>query len=268
MKKIFVIILSCFIITALFSSCSNNEPLQSSVNPSSDQSFSSSSGPIQSSQDSSYISSSQTISIPTISMQIQNYDNDNIVEIPKFDADNNEAADRLNYQIADELIDEYNEFTTKATQNEYIEIKSYPFTDNKYIQVVVTEIEYPTYADQGEIYSYNYDISNNKIITLSEAMKNFNITNDTIRQAFSQYYQPQANEVLDSVEAEAFRIIGDNIHIYLDVSFDNPQSDDFDLIYTYDVAQNTFIPYDGTCLVDPAEPDVMSPPLSYAQSVG
>ena len=37
MKKIFLIILSCFIITALFSSCSNNEPLQSSVNPSSDQ---------------------------------------------------------------------------------------------------------------------------------------------------------------------------------------------------------------------------------------
>ncbi len=92
MKKIFLIILSCFIITALFSSCSNNEPLQSSVNPSSDQPSSSSSDPIQSSQDSSHISSSQTISIPTISMQIQNYDNDNIVEIPKFDADNNEVC--------------------------------------------------------------------------------------------------------------------------------------------------------------------------------
>lgn len=267
MKKFFAIILSCFMITALFTSCNNNEISQSSVNPSSMPSSSSSSSSIPSSQASS-ISSSQTISIPTISMQIQNYDNDNIIEIPKFDADNNEAADRFNYQIADELIDEYNEFTTKARPNEYIEIKSYPFTDNKYVQVVVTEIEYPTYGNQGEIHSYNYDISNNKIITLSEAMKNFNITNNSIRQAFSKYYQPQANEVLDSVEAEAFRMVGDNIHIYLDVSFDNPQSDDFDLIYTYDVSQNTFTPYDGTCLVDPAEPDVMTPPLSYAQSVG
>lgn len=268
MKKFIAIILSCFMITTLFSSCSNKETSQSSVNSSFEQSLSSSSDSVISSQESSPISSAQTISIPTISMQIQNYDNENIVEIPKFNADNNKAIDQLNFQIEDELIDEYNEFITEAKQNEYIEIKSYPFTDDKYIQVIVTEIEYPTYATQGEIYSYNYDISNNKIITLSEAMKNFNITNDIIRQAFSQYYQPQANEVLDSIEAEAFRIIGDNIHIYLDVSFDSSQSDDFDLIYTYDVAQNIFTPYDGICLVDPSQPDVMTPPLSYAQSVG
>lgn len=203
-----------------------------------------------------------------ISVITQQYDDATTAEILQFTG----AEVSLNERIKAELINVYNtHIQNLASDPEYagtLEIKSYPFSNENYLQIVSTLCEFPVYGTDGQIYSYNYDIKNNTAITLDEIVAKYNITDQDLLQSISTKFKPESEtRQITLIEPAAFRIISDDeAEIYVYVHSDDPNSTPDSRIWKYNTKSKGCSQYNGTTLFSADVPDQMEPPLLYQQN--
>ena len=220
----------------------------------------------------------------TIGVMTQEYNGKNIAEILMLNYDGEQPAlketggknpeiDSFNNSIKFGVQQIYNDFTAKNTSGEdWIEIKSYPFTSDKYLQIVTTYIEYPIYGTDGNITSYNFDKKANKFMALSDVMDGLGLTNDSIAQKVKELYVPASPTMsVKEVNPTGFLMRQGTLGLYteflLEVTIDDSESGPWIYFYGYSPELNKLEQLNPNCLFDPSDMDQMDPPLSY-QNLG
>jgi hypothetical protein len=285
-KRTVVLLLALFSVFAALSGCEaaqSPEPSQST--------------PGGEAQSASSIDNSKTY----VGMMVQEYIGDNIAEIPMifYDADqealagydyHNPEIDRLNTHITDNIALPYNEFMSEYDATErggWMEIRAYPFSDERYIQIVMTCISYPSYGTDGEIVSCNFDREANEWVELDDALERLGLTRESlvddayqaVKAEWTEYPGdadgPRApwidpNLSIEDMAVKGFRYLNSaTTEFYLEVLIDNTAADAWKYFYRYVLTDGSDIGTasrfaDRSLLFDPSEPDVMKPPLCYA----
>lgn len=183
--------------------------------------------------------------IPYIDMVLQKYPseevssgdsalNPTIEEVPYFccNKEKNEAVEELNARISYEIM----EFAmAKEDKQEWHEICSYPVTNSKYVQVVVTYSRWPNYGTEGNLTSYNYDVANSVAMGLEEALKLCNMTFEEVFSGIEKAYVPEnEGDVYDRAEYDGFFVLQNgSIDFYATIYVNNPNAEPFNRIIAY-----------------------------------
>ncbi len=209
-----------------------------------------------------------------IVMSTQKYEGDNIVEIPYFEysGEKNEVIDEINTGYNMGLSQVYTDFQKNAVNGEWIEIRSFPFTSKKYLQVISTYCIFPTYGTDGSIISVNYDIDQNRWITIPDAMAYSRIDEtsllDEVDSLFTPEYDGQQISEKD-VKTAGFLIKSggdtgaDYIQFLLEITLSNAYGDSWKTFYSYTPYFNELYPMNKSFLYDETQADKMNPPLFY-----
>ena len=200
-----------------------------------------------------------------LEMQTQDYKGDFIVEIPRIAGGSNEAVGEIN-EALDALKERYKAFGKDGRQYLWIECKTYPTTTERYINIVMTWIEFPNYGTDGEVFSFNYDRETGKSVTLEEAMEERGVTVGMLEAALNE---TMAEGIpVSGVAPAAFRLYGDSIDVYFtaDVDFASHGAP-WRTIYTYSGKDGKAREYNNFVLGNPHELDKMEPPLYYGQNI-
>jgi len=218
----------------------------------------------------------------SIGMVTQEYIGDNIAEIPMITYDGSQSAfdefnhknpgiEPINMEIKNTFAQEYNDFDTDG--DAWIEIKTYPFVDSKYVQIVITKNVFPNYATDGEVVSFNFDKDKNAAVTLEEIMKVQGLTLEKIESNVKELYK-EAGDMgeITEVAVNGFMIMDEGLYTeyLLEVDIEHPDSDPEHRICLYsDNNGGGLVFYDGYYLFDPVTTSpLMDPPLKCQQSSG
>ena len=129
----------------------------------------------------------------------------------------------------------------------------------------MTSITYPNYGTNGDVYSYIYDILNQKQVTTEEVVSRFNVDEEAIKQLIEASLEE--NTSLISMKIQGARILDDgSADIYVMAELFYEGADEYNNIYTYSTADGQVHAYDGQNLCDPAGLDKLDPLLSYART--
>jgi len=207
----------------------------------------------------------------TVSMMTQEYDKSNIAEIPMISYDGkNPVIEMLNNDIKQGIQQKYNSFVNAPEDDMWIEIKTYPFTDKRMIQLIITDIIYPNYGTDGDIVSYNFDKDNNEWISVAIALERLDIDNKFVEKGVKRLFVPSnEEEQVDNIEIAGFRYIDSNTtEFFLKIAVINPSADPYDgiFIYTYSPQKQTLTRFDIKHFLNSShQPDKMTPPLYYGR---
>jgi hypothetical protein len=198
----------------------------------------------------------------------QEYIDDNIAEIPyiEYEGEQNPEIESINRSLNQGIQREYDEFMTAYTgDRDWIEIRSYPFTTEQYLQVVVTSARFPSYGTDGELFSVNYDKAAGKWLTIDDALTMENLTLDDVLFEVGQLFEPEVEtQIIDEVETAGFHIQEDgSIEFLLEITVGNSDGDPWKTFYSYTPQPGGLSRLDRFCLFDPSEMDQLDPPLSY-----
>ncbi len=198
------------------------------------------------------------------------YENGDIVEIPYFEytGEKNEVIDSINRLFNQGLQMRYEEFDERRSSYETMEIKTYPFTDEQYSQVVVSSVIYnfnPDYTWAGELQSVNYDKLNNKWIQFSDLGID---ENNIIDEVSRLYMQENKNDVIDGVKVTGFLLrpqngsIAEFTEILLEITVNGGNDVSF---YSYCSGTDEFFLFEPSKAVPFSHNDMdrMDPPLLY-----
>lgn len=200
---------------------------------------------------------------PYFTMIYQNYGNDLICEIPYlFSLQWNDGIVELNNRISEEIMNQY-AYDSDSTEG-WAEIKAYPITSDDYMQLVMTAINYPNYATDGEVYSYIYDIKNECALTNEDGLALAGISEQELYDAVEGCYKPDSDaSTFNHAQLGGFRIKDGSVVFYLKLYIDNPEADNYDQIAAYSMKSGKLTIYDGGVLIPDDEIDVMTPPLTH-----
>ncbi len=200
---------------------------------------------------------------PYFSMLYQDYGKNLIVELPSFVSLKwTDGLSELNKRISEEIMDCY-AYDSDSDEG-WAEIKSYPMTSEDYLQVVITAIDYPNYATQGEVYSYVYDIKNECALTNEDGLALAGITEQELYDLVASSYKPtDTSSFYNHAELGGFRIKDGNVDFYLKLFIDNDEADNYNQIATYSMKSGKLLLHDGGVLIPDTEIDVMTPPLTH-----
>lgn len=230
---------------------------------------------ISSSDKKDTIDNSETV----ITMMLQEYIGDNIAEIPMLQYDGTSPAlkefggknpeiEMINNEIKYGILQTYNEFMDEGSDVYWMEIKTYPFTSDRYLQTVMTSIVYPNYGTDGTMWSYNFDKVENRRVSLEEVMAKLKLTKSIITENVINLYSPESKSIsISKVEPVGFLISdgfeGQVTQILLEVTVDNTEADSWICFYSYTPELEELKSLDGRYLFDPWSMDQMQPPLYY-----
>lgn len=209
---------------------------------------------------------------PQIKLLVQEYGEkngaDTVVEIPVFSVGGKqEELDAFNRQMQD-MANEYAQFKESESYagGAWADIKAYPRTGERYVQVVVKKIYYPTYGTQGELFGMCFDVEEQKAVTMEEVFTRFGLSEAGLRQRFLETVgEPCEGDQLDKIEYSAFLLEEENAAVYCRVFYKNQQASDRDELYCYSTETNAFTPLRDEALADPDTLDDFDTPLSYDQ---
>ena len=194
-----------------------------------------------------------------IDMRLQRYNNDSdyceeIFEIPIFISNMaNSELEKLNIKVStllDYYTGDYEGYSDEDTWN----IISYPISNSNYLQVITTAISYPNYGTDGEVYSFNYDINNKKMMTLSDVYNYDKKSKDEIISKIKTLYSKSKiydGSSLKKIDINGFLIIDDSVRYFVTIYENSPGIGYTDSIYTYDSSQMTLEKYVAPCLINP-----------------
>ncbi|MDR0986864.1 MAG: hypothetical protein LBL98_04115 [Ruminococcus sp.] len=140
---------------------------------------------------------------------------DSVVHITYFDASRStsEAARReimmINSDIAYTIEPQVRIAERTLSDETYegtFEIRSYSNTSDKFLQVVATSIEYPTYGYDPYAYSWVYDRTAKKYLRLSDVLIKDGLTEDEILKDAEELYTTSHGEYLFSGKVQGFWI--------------------------------------------------------------
>lgn len=164
-----------------------------------------------------------------LKLQKNYHDDKNVVEIPLFYSDYNSSVIKLlNSTIKDEIVrlcDEYEQAYGYNSPKNSLKLRCYTDTTEKYLQAIVT---YSTELltsnnNDGFVYSYIYDIENDHLVTLNDAMSMSSINIQTIWEKAAAFVYEQYGETgqLLGCEPAAFRLLDSGSVIYLYMTINN-----------------------------------------------
>lgn len=226
-----------------------------------------------------------------IGVMTQEYIGENIAEIlmikydgsqPEFEQYNwkNPEIETINLTIKSGIQQVYNDFMNDRENAgddwyEWIEIKSYPFTSDDYLQIVTTSVIYPTYGTDGDMTSYNFSKKENRYILLEDVMADWGFTEEIITQNVKELYVPESpSSYIKEVTPVGFlfRYATDPYTIFLlEVTVSNPDAGEWKCFYAYEPSVlmrqfDEFYKLNSKRLFDPHDMDQMEPPLYYGQT--
>ncbi|HWR56600.1 MAG TPA: hypothetical protein VN462_08825 [Negativicutes bacterium] len=214
-----------------------------------------------------------------IGVMTQEYIGDNIAEILMINYDGSQPAlarfggrnpeiESLNNAIKFGIQQRYNEFRESNRAGRSIEIKSYPFTSEDYLQIVMTSASYPSYGTDGSIWSYNFNKKDNEFMALADVLAELGLNERTLAQRVKNMYVPEDSALtVGEVKATGFLISrgssGPVTQLLLEVVLENSGAEPWKYFFSYTPALNELSRLNSKCLFDPYDMDQMEPPLSY-----
>ena len=152
------------------------------------------------------------------------------IQIPKLTIEK-EVAQKINSEI-DKLFTNYakryleeQSFGLLYTLTEY-------YIDTNIISLKITDILYPTYGTDGDIYTVNYSIKEDKILPFEYALKQLNTTQKILTASIYKEYD---NGNMKSIEANQFFINEEGKIIIVVIAVEQPpEVEAWKHIYYYD----------------------------------
>ena len=215
-----------------------------------------------------------------VDMMEQNYERENIVEIPMIMYDGqqptlaeyggkNPEIEMLNNDIKANLMLPYNDFEDSDDKDSWIQIRTYPITNNQMIQLIISNMLCPNYGTDGDIVSYNFDKTKNEWVGLDTVFEQLGISRNTIETGAKNAFVPEyEGEYVDNVEVQGFRYInGDSVDFFLKIFVINPDADPWNGLYRYSYTpkSQTLNKLNMEQPFNVSELDVMNPPLYYGR---
>lgn len=174
-------------------------------------------------------------------MMEQEYKGNNIAEIPMISYDGSQPAlavygrknpeiEMINNEIKNGIMQLYNGYRDAEDENEWIEIKTYPFTSKRLIQFIITSVMLPDYGTDGDLMSFNFDKVNNERIYVETALERLGIDKEFIEKSVQKLFLPSyGKQYVGKVEIAGFRLINDNTtEFFLKMFITNPDADPWD----------------------------------------
>lgn len=145
----------------------------------------------------------------------------------------NEVVDEFSNRIQRELVDE-----VKEAECLWYEVRSYPHTNDKYLQVLATRVIQTGTPTAGMVFSYVYDINSRKEITKQDALSKAGFTEETlIDEVTSHMLFVDGAATLEEVNYTGFIINDDeSIDFYLNLAFTENGRASHDIVVTYNTA--------------------------------
>jgi hypothetical protein len=147
-----------------------------------------------------------------------------------------------------------------------MEIRSYPFTSDDYLQIVTSSCTYPTYGTDGELYSYNFNLKENRFMSIDDVLQDLQIDRDSIRNTVRGLVNKDG-DACDDVNVAGFLITqgpsGSLTQLLLEVDVQAPGADPWNSFFAYTPKTGELVKLNNQCLFDPSDMDQMDPPLSY-----
>lgn len=209
-----------------------------------------------------------------LTIMTQEYIDANIAEILmiSYDGDVNPEIEAFNNAISASVQSTYDNFMESYNSTDdysWIEILSYPFTSDDYLQFVTISCIYPTYGTDGDLYSYNFDLKNNKFLSVDDALSDLSLDGDSVTDSVIELLESEQNDNLTPIAAnvEGFLITkgptGDITQLLLKVTFESIDGDFCDNFFAYTPELNEIFQLNPSVPFDPTELDQMDPPLYY-----
>lgn len=143
-----------------------------------------------------------------IEVPLRFYEGDNVLEFPQIKGAENDAVSAINK----ELFDWFNQLKDTYSKSDYgwCEAIAYPTETERYLNIVLTFCEFPTYATYGEIFSWVYDKQTGRQITLEEALKTAQISRKALEASFEKWVPSlEPEKSFDGIDSLAFRMLPD-----------------------------------------------------------
>lgn len=212
-----------------------------------------------------------------IGIMLQEYVGDNIAEILAIFYDGSQPAlrefnyhnpsiEELNLTIRAAHQDRYYSFLNQALTDKWIEIRSYPFASKDYLQIVTTTATYPSYGTDGELVSYNFNKSQNAVISLEDALATAGLSNENLAEAVQAVYVLEHSGLgLSSVNATGFLIrqndLGEELEFLIEATVENPNAEPWKRFFSYTPSTKRLMQLDNRRLFAADELFLLAPPL-------
>jgi predicted small secreted protein len=149
-----------------------------------------------------------------------------------------------------------------------IEVFAYSFTDESYVQIYNTILEYPTYGTAGDLFGFVYDIENDDYITLDEFLASYEVTEDEMSDVLMELYlEANPENTVDAVTLKTFKLTKDaDGEYYPSILFEmevtGPEaSEPYKGFYIYSDIDSEVWEMNSECLFDPYDVDEYDEPL-------
>lgn len=198
---------------------------------------------------------------PTIEMLVQNYEYGNIKEIPQIvTGAPSETVDAINADILN-FAGEYEPYITD-NDGHILELKSYLFIDEQYVQIVMTRIPYPNYGTDGEVISFVYNWQADQWLSLDDSWAFSDVSANELEEAFIDGgYAGTGMFAAGPMEIAGFILVPDGVRYFVRISLNAGQDgDDWISMYSYLPAFGDFVRTHGL-LFEAEEVLPMTPPL-------
>jgi gamma-glutamylcyclotransferase (GGCT)/AIG2-like uncharacterized protein YtfP len=144
-----------------------------------------------------------------------------------------------------------------------INVYAYPFSDENYLQIIHTVLEYPTYGNAGEVFGVVYDIANDDVITLDEFLASYEVTEDEMTDVLMDLYlEANPENSVDAVTLKTFKLTKDaDGEYYPSILFEmevtGPEADEpYKGFYIYSDIDSEVWEMNSEQLFDPYDVDV------------
>jgi hypothetical protein len=183
----------------------------------------------------------------------------------------NPEIEMLNHEIKAGPLKLYQDFQD-GDLGENIDILSYPFENEEFVQIVTTSVVYPeTRPDlYTHLWSYNFNKTKNQFLDLDDIIKEAKLTRDDISSKFKQLYKTEdENEKILEVNVTGFLITKEdekNITNLLIEATMELESDPYKGFYLYAPSKNELRGLSGRCLFkarDFGDLVAMDPPMEF-----
>ncbi len=189
------------------------------------------------------------------------YNEIKVIEIPSFIGSSKEI-DGMNKAVAAAT----DSFMMDISENEAIQITSHPVTTNNYLQVIVHYLSYQGEDSAGDVVTVNYNIKEDKYITLDDVLADGSKNRDSILEDVTMLHE--SNEGVGIVTSA--NIVGffiretfdeDSYDFYVKLNTKSPNGDTSTSLYRYLYNINQLELIDSQTIVDPLTVDKYEPEL-------
>lgn len=212
-------------------------------------------------------------------MDVQSYENGSIVEIPRlyYNSESRFLSEQggeipdiklINSSIEKSFKANYEQFR-KEKRKGCIDIRTYPFDSERYVQLVITYNEYPTYGTDGFLQSFCFDKLKNELITAEERLRHDSITLPELKEKAKELYTSEyEGDFLSDASLSGFVILEDRTLYLMTLTVRNENSPTRILFYSLSLSENSLKRLDKDMLFDKGLLSRLDPPLYYDREEG